>query len=78
MHSSKSNLHGSASHLDGICSFAILMGYQMRGSMRGGSSRYISKYLTVIVVATVDSSHVEQTTFLLSYLNSNDDRYEVQ
>ena len=31
-----------------------------------------------IVDTTLDSSHVEQTTFILRYLNSKDDRYEVQ
>ena len=37
-----------------------------------------SKYLAVIVDATWDSSHIEQTTFLLRYVNLKDGRYEVQ
>ena len=38
----------------------------------------ISKYFAVNVDVTPDSSHVEQTTFLLRYLNLKDDGYEVQ
>ena len=40
--------------------------------------RRSSKYFTVIVDATPDSSHIEQTTFLLRYVNLKDGRYEVQ
>ena len=40
--------------------------------------RRASKYFAVIVDATPDSSHVEQTTFLLRYINLKDGRYEVQ
>ena len=40
--------------------------------------RKASKYFAVIVDATPDSSHVEQATILLRYLNLKDDRYEVQ
>ena len=40
--------------------------------------RRISKYFAVIADATPDSSHVEQTTFLLRCLNLNGDSYEVQ
>ena len=38
----------------------------------------ISKDLAVIVNATPDSSHVEQTTLILRYLNLKVDTYEVQ
>ena len=38
----------------------------------------ISKYFTAIVDATPDSSHIEQITFILRYVNLKDDRYEVQ
>ena len=38
----------------------------------------ISQYLSVIADATPNSSHVEQTTFLVRYLNLKYDRYEVQ
>ena len=40
--------------------------------------RRSSKYFAVIVDATPDSSHIEQTTFLLRYVNLKDSRYEVQ
>ena len=40
--------------------------------------RRASKYFAVIVDATPDSSHVEQTTFLLRYLNLESGRYEIQ
>ena len=38
----------------------------------------VSKYFAIIVDATPDSSHAEQTTFLSWDLNLKDDRYEVQ
>ena len=38
----------------------------------------ISKYFAVIVDIAPDTSHVEQTAFLLRYLKLKDDRYEVQ
>ena len=38
----------------------------------------ISKYFAVNVDVTPDSSHVEQTTFLLRYLNLEHDGYEEQ
>ena len=40
--------------------------------------RRSSKYFAVIVDATPDSSHIEQTTFMLRYVNLKDSRYEVQ
>ena len=40
--------------------------------------RRISKYFAVIEDATPYSYHVELTTFLLRYLSSKDDTYEVQ
>ena len=40
--------------------------------------RIISTYFAVIADVTPDSSHIEQATFFLRYLNSKDDSSGVQ